>query len=183
MKVDPRRLARAVALQLLYELDFHKWEQPSVFFFRTPALRPEDELHWLAFHTLQAVYDQGEDAPDEDHLVLQPIDHLEAFPAEVAQPIVELIDGVLTHRETIDGLIAYCAPEFPVDQLPRIDRNILRLSVYEFAVARKVPMPIAISEGVELAKLFGSATSSMFINGVLGSIARGILEARGQNDE
>jgi N utilization substance protein B len=89
---------------------------------------------------------------------------------------VELTDGVLQNRESIDHLIADTAPAFPLDQIAAIDRNILRLAIYEVVIDNKVPMRAAINEAVELAKEFGGETSPKFINGVLGAIS--LLTAR-----
>ncbi|MBN1266594.1 MAG: transcription antitermination factor NusB [Anaerolineales bacterium] len=74
-------------------------------------------------------------------------------------------------RGTLDNLIAKHAPEWPVDQLAIIDRNILRLALWELAVLKDTPVKVAINEAVELAKLFGSDSAPRFINGVLGSLA------------
>ncbi|MEI6222052.1 MAG: transcription antitermination factor NusB [bacterium] len=71
-----------------------------------------------------------------------------------------------------DQLIEKAAPEWPVDQIAKIDLAVLRLSVYEMAIARSIPYKVAIDEAVELAKEFGGETSSKFVNGVLGTIAR-----------
>lgn len=82
----------------------------------------------------------------------------------------QLIDGVLAHQEAIDHLIGELAPDWPVEQLAIIDRNILRLALVELG-AKKVDAPpkVIINEAVELAKAFGSDSSPRFINGVLGA--------------
>jgi N utilization substance protein B len=82
-----------------------------------------------------------------------------------------LIEGVMRHRPIIDPVIAAFAPDFPLEQLAVVDRNVLRLALYEFAVSGRVPVGVAIDQGVELARLFGSDNSMAFINGVLGAIA------------
>ncbi|HEX8730572.1 MAG TPA: transcription antitermination factor NusB [Ktedonobacterales bacterium] len=82
----------------------------------------------------------------------------------------ELTHGVLTHIESIDAEIASVATEWPLSQMARIDRNILRLAIYEILYNNSVPAKAAINEAVELAKTFGSDTSSRFVNGVLGAI-------------
>lgn len=81
----------------------------------------------------------------------------------------ELVRGVLENKGRIDGIIARCAPAFPLNQVAVIDRNILRLAVHEALVARSAPVKVAINEAVELAKHFGSESSPRFVNGVLGS--------------
>ncbi len=84
----------------------------------------------------------------------------------------DIVDGVLAGQDTIDGLIAPAAPEWPVDQIAKIDKVILRIGVYELIVKRDVPPKVAINEAVELAKSFGGENSSKFVNGVLGTIYR-----------
>ena len=83
----------------------------------------------------------------------------------------ELVSGVLTNREKIDNMIQAHAPAWPVAQLAIVDRNILRLAIFEILLNNKVPVRAAINEAVELAKTFGSENSSKFINGVLGAVS------------
>ncbi|TMG07479.1 MAG: transcription antitermination factor NusB [Chloroflexi bacterium] len=90
---------------------------------------------------------------------------------EVKEFAQELVTGVLAHKEQIDKTIENTAPAFPIDQLPVIDRNILRLAIYEVLIDNRVPMRAAINEAVELAKDFGGEKSPRFINGVLGSVS------------
>jgi len=94
-----------------------------------------------------------------------------AIPAEVLEFARELTDGVFANREKIDALIEETAPAWPLHQLASIDRNILRLAIYEVVIDNKVPMRAAINEAVELAKEFGGETSPRFVNGVLGAIS------------
>lgn len=82
----------------------------------------------------------------------------------------ELVDGVLAHRDELDETIAEAAPERPLPQMARVDKAILRLAIYEILYNNTVPAKAAINEAVELAKTFGSDTSSRFVNGVLGTI-------------
>jgi transcription antitermination protein NusB len=83
----------------------------------------------------------------------------------------ELVKGVRDNIEKIDGYIRQFAPSWPVAQLPIIDRNILRLAIYEILIDNKTPVKVAIDEAVELSKIFGSDRSSKFVNGVLGSVS------------
>ena len=78
---------------------------------------------------------------------------------------------MLTNKEAIDKTIRDTAPAFPLEQMAAIDRNILRLAIYELLIDNKVPMRAAINEAVELAKEFGGENSPRFINGVLGSVS------------
>jgi transcription antitermination protein NusB len=84
----------------------------------------------------------------------------------------DLVSGVLEKKEEIDGIIGPAAPEWPVEQIARIDKIILRIGVYELVIKRDVPPKVAINEAVELAKAFGGENSSKFVNGVLGTIYR-----------
>jgi N utilization substance protein B len=79
--------------------------------------------------------------------------------------------GVWPIRDELDSFIAEHAPEWPLDQVAIIDRNILRIALWEFAVSAETPIKVAINEAVELAKTYGSDSSPRFINGVLGSLA------------
>lgn len=94
-----------------------------------------------------------------------------SLPTDLAEFSRQLIFGVLPLREDLDELIAKYAPEWPLDQIAAIDRNILRLAFWEFAVQRETPLKVAINEAVELAKLYGSDSAPRFINGVLGTLA------------
>ncbi len=82
-----------------------------------------------------------------------------------------IIFGVLPLKQDLDQLIAKYAPEWPLDQIAAIDRNILRIAFWEFAVSRETPVKVAINEAVELAKLYGSDSAPRFVNGVLGTLA------------
>ncbi len=90
----------------------------------------------------------------------------------------DLIKGVLENKKKIDEIIAKTAPEWPLEQVSLVDRNILRLGIYEllFGKREEVPPKVAINEAIELAKSFGGATSGKFVNGVLGTIYRAIGE-------
>ena len=82
----------------------------------------------------------------------------------------ELVAGVIAHRGEIDRHIKKFAPAWPVKQISVVDRNILRLAIFEILLDN-VPIKVAINEAVELAKLFGSDSSPKFVNGVLGSVS------------
>lgn len=83
----------------------------------------------------------------------------------------KLVIEVLENRNKIDELIKQYAPAWPLDQISLVDRNILRLAIFEIFIDNKTPVKVAIDEAVELAKEFGSDHSAKFINGVLGSIS------------
>ena len=81
-----------------------------------------------------------------------------------------LVSGVMGHQKQLDLLIQEYAPEWPLAQMAFIDRNVLRIAIFELLIARKAPVKVIINEAVEVAKLFGSDSSHRFINGVLGSV-------------
>jgi transcription antitermination protein NusB len=83
----------------------------------------------------------------------------------------ELVLGTIKHRDEIDQHIKKLAPAWPISQLALIDRNVLRLAIFEILFDNKVPVKVAVNEAVELAKSFGSESSAKFINGVLGSVS------------
>ena len=83
----------------------------------------------------------------------------------------ELVRGVIQNREKIDATIQKFAPAWPIGQIAVVDRNILRLAIFEILLDDKVPVKVAINEAVELAKTFGSDNSPKFVNGVLGSVS------------
>ncbi len=88
--------------------------------------------------------------------------------------IKNLFFGVLEKRETIDSMIEKAAPEWPINQINIVDRNVLRLGIFEliFSDPEAVPPKVAINEAIEIAKSFGSDSSGRFINGVLGTVFR-----------
>ena len=94
--------------------------------------------------------------------------------------IEKLISGVLKDEDSLDAFIQPLAPDWPLDQIARIDRTILRMGVWEMKNTKEVPVKVVINEAVELGKGFGSDNSSKFVNGVLGTAARqlGLVEAK-----
>lgn len=91
-----------------------------------------------------------------------------------AEFVTELFNGVTKNLEIIDSMIEKAAPEWPIAQINLVDRNVLRLGIYElvFGNSNTVPPKVAINESIEVAKAFGSDSSGRFINGVLGTIYR-----------
>jgi transcription antitermination protein NusB len=82
----------------------------------------------------------------------------------------QIVSGVLPLVQDLDAIIAQHAPEWPLDQVATIDRNILRIALWEIAVSNQTPIKVAINEAVELGKVYGSESTSRFVNGVLGSL-------------
>ena len=91
--------------------------------------------------------------------------------AENAAFVRELVSGVIENKAKIDLNIQKFAPAWPIGQIPAVDRNILRLAIFEILFDNKAPVKVAINEAVELAKTFGGDSSSRFVNGVLGSVS------------
>ncbi len=96
----------------------------------------------------------------------------EPLPEELAEFARQIVFGVIPLRERLDAAITRYAPEWPLDQVAAIDRNILRIAAWEFAVQKITPVSVAINEAVELAKHFSSDSAPRFVNGVLGSLAK-----------
>ncbi|MDA3815603.1 MAG: transcription antitermination factor NusB [Patescibacteria group bacterium] len=88
--------------------------------------------------------------------------------------VKQLVKGVLEKRKVIDPIIEKCAPEWPLEQITMVDRNILRLGIFElmFGEYEETPPKVAINEAIELAKTFGGESSGKFVNGVLGTVYR-----------
>ncbi len=82
----------------------------------------------------------------------------------------ELVQNISKNIKKIDSLIVKYAPQWPIEKITLVDRNILRIGVFELLISVKNPPRVIINEAIEIAKLFGSETSSKFINGVLGAI-------------
>lgn len=134
-----RHLARTVAMQTLYERDFH-----------------------------------GGKMDDSDGAVAR---NLEEFAPGLDDKgfAKELVDGVLKHQKDIDATITKYAPAWPLPQITIVDRNILRIGVFELKHSDSVPSKVAINEAIELAKTFGGESSGKFVNGVLGAIFKDMI--------
>jgi len=92
----------------------------------------------------------------------------------------ELVDGVIANQQPIDAMISQHAPAFPLAEMAPVDRNVLRLAIYEVLFDnRRAPLRVAINEAVEIAKGYGSESSGRFVNGVLGAV---VLEAAERNE-
>jgi len=119
---------------------------------------------------LQALYEVDSVGHDVEGTLTYLLANVE-LPEENAAFVREIVNGVIQNREEIDENIKNFAPAWPVEQIPVIDRNILRLAIFEILLDNKVPVKVAINEAVELAKTFGSDNSARFVNGVLGSVS------------
>ena len=131
-----RHLSRSIAMQSLYEWDFH-------------GKKPE----FLTKIVEKNIKEYGPGLESTDF-------------------IWQIINGVKDHLPQIDKIIEKAAPEWPIDQITIVDRNVLRIGLYELLYENKeeVPPKVAINEAIELAKTFGGENSGRFINGVLGTV-------------
>ena len=145
-----RHLSRSIAMQGLYEWDF---------------------LNSMAFDKSASELSVEEKKAALDKITRSNIKELEPG-AENENFTLELIGGVYKNMEEIDEIIKKAAPEWPLEQIAIIDRNVLRIGIYEmmFGDRKKVPPKVAINEAIELAKTFGGESSGKFVNGVLGML-------------
>jgi len=97
--------------------------------------------------------------------------------------ISDLVEGVMKYQKVLDDIIQPVAPDWPLDQIARVDRTILRIGVYELKYSENVPGKVVINEAVELAKSFGADNSSKFINGVLGTVYKQFSPKDEKSDE
>ncbi len=126
---------------------------------------------------LQALFESDSSGHDPE-ISMSRLAEERALPEPALSYAREPIRGVLENKGQIDSVIKAHAPNRPVEQLSAIDRNILRLAIFEILMENKVPLKAAINEAVELAKTFGSYNSSKFINGVLGAISQAQVDSR-----
>ena len=119
---------------------------------------------------LQALY-ETDSVGHEAVVVLSRILASEKLSEEGGAFAGELVRGVIHNKEEIDQSIRRYAPAWPVEQIPTVDRNILRLAIFEILFDKKVPVKVTINEAVELATRCGGDNSPRFINGVLGSVS------------
>ncbi|MDX9913336.1 MAG: transcription antitermination factor NusB [Candidatus Moranbacteria bacterium] len=108
-----------------------------------------------------------------------------AIGIEETDLVLTLVEGVLNNQNDVDELIEQCAPEWPLSQITIVDRNILRIGIYELLYGNyeNVPPKVAINEAIELAKTFGGPNSAKFVNGVLGTIYREMGEPLKDDDK
>ena len=138
---------------------------------------------------LQSLYEfefrtQAEDASVSVSEILRR--NLERYESTIEDTtfVTSLVEGVLEHQDELDQKIQPIAPDWPIAQIARIDRSILRLGMYELLyLGEVVPPKVVINEAVELAKAFGSDNSSKFVNGVLGTAYRTLVEENSDNAE
>jgi len=154
--MSSRHLARSLAVQSLYEWDFYH------------SLYPKE--------TLEEIEAQGKRV-ELVSLVEKNIEAVDA--SRVDLPFLhKLVEAVQTRLPEIDEIIKRAAPKWPISQITLVDRNVLRVGIYElfFADYQEVPPKVAINEAIEIAKKFGGSSSGKFVNGVLGTIYKELGE-------
>jgi N utilization substance protein B len=166
-----RSLARRLATQALYEVDTtdHSAEAVVAHF----LARGSDTLN---IDVVIAASD-GEQ-PASLTTLLKETRIFEDEETRILQYFQRLVFGVVRVRAVLDELLSAYAPDFPINEVAVVDRNILRIALWEIAVDGHVPIGAAIDEAIELAKLFGSEATPRFVNGVLGAIAQNIKAVR-----
>ena len=118
----------------------------------------------------------GDTSVDADEVLTRNLERYETA-IDDTDFVKDLVTGVVQEQPGLDAKIQPIAPEWPIEQISRIDRTVLRLGLYELLFrGDKVPPKVAINEAVELAKAFGSDNSSKFVNGVLGTAYRTLVE-------
>ena len=123
----------------------------------------------------------GDTSVDADEVLTSNLERYETA-IDDTDFVKDLVTGVVQEQPGLDAKIQPIAPEWPIEQISRIDRTVLRLGLYELLFrGDKVPPKVAINEAVELAKAFGSDNSSKFINGVLGTAFRTLVEEKPDN--
>lgn len=148
-----RHLSRSITMQSLYEWDF----QGSL----VDSVEKKDKF-----------------SKEILNLIVQK--NIEEYGAGIKKDdfILNTVDGVFGYLKRIDSIIQRLAPEWPINQVTIVDRNILRIGIYELVFSKQddVPAKVAINEAIELAKSFGGNSSGKFVNGVLGSLYKEIRE-------
>ena len=114
---------------------------------------------------------QLESSEDEPAAVLTYHAEEEGASAAAVEFARDLVDGVLANRERLDEVIAQTSEHWRLDQMAKVERTVLRIAIYELAIARQVPEKAAINEAIELAKTFSGDEAGRFVNGILGKVA------------
>lgn len=156
-----RHQSRILAMQTLFEAD--------------TTLHMLDEIIARSYAIESNLPDSVKDAEDVDEAAVDEI------PVEIASHAEHLARGTTGNLATIDPVIEKAAPAFPIAQIAIVDRNVLRLAIYELHHEPDVPVGVVINEAVEIAKRFGGPNSGRFVNGVLGTISRQLSTERHAN--
>jgi len=153
-----RHLSRIIAMQTLYEWDFR---------FQKNSPKIKEDIKEL----------------DKIKEILEKNKKEFAAAVDNFSFVDSLVFGVLDNLVEIDQILAPAAPEWPIEQIALVDRNVLRLGIFELLFSDEVPPKVAINEAVELAKDFGSENASRFVNGVLGTVFRASDKYKPEEDK
>jgi len=134
-------------------------------------LAPRGHRHQAREIALQALFLLESDPEQEPRVVLDYLSAEAQATAPTSAFARELVEGVLAHRQELDGTIREASTNWSLEQMGKVDRMVLRIAIYEIAFARNVPVRAAINESIELAKTYGEADSGRFVNGILGRVA------------
>jgi len=150
-----RHLARIIAIQSLYEWDFNG--------------NKKENVEEIIEHNV-AQFLKGKDIKSGETGI---------------EFVVGLVTGVISKQDKIDPIIIECAPDWPLNQITNVDRNVLRLGIYElmFSDYKETPPRVAINEAIELAKTFGGENSGKFVNGVLGTVYKELGEPMKKDED
>jgi len=142
------------------------------------------KARFIAFQSLFELDFQGFKKEKLDYALILARNINEFMGGEQKEFIEFLFKGVLKKRKIIDTMIEKSAPEWPISQINLVDRNVLRIGIFElvFGNHKTVPPKVAINEAIEIAKAFGSDSSGRFVNGVLGTIYRELKKTEQAND-
>lgn len=146
-----RRLAREITVQSLYQMEMNE-------------VQAKEAVEMLL-----------EEAAADNESEVQVRDE-----AELSAYVLDVVNGVWTQREAIDGLLVDYLQNWQVSRLSRVDRQILRLAVYEMVFTEDVPAKVAVNEAIELSKHFGTEESGKFVNGVLGKMIQDLDKLKGK---
>lgn len=154
--MSSRHLSRSIALQTLYEWDFYNNVIKKENIPNSEEIGTDKYFKALLKRNIK---EMAAGAQDTDF-------------------IAELANGARTRKVEIDKIITDATPDWPISQITAVDRNVLRLGIYElyYGDQKEVPPKVAINEAIELAKTFGGESSGKFVNGVLGTIYKSLLE-------
>lgn len=163
--MKPRRRARCLTLEILYECDLAEHDSLAVL-----QKRAEDNSTIVDYlKSEQIVVEEQEEEPEKIP---------EQFSEHTLEFAENLLRGIDDYLPSINTLITRYAPEWPLEQIAVVDRNILRIAIYEVLIDQDTPIKVAINEAVELAKMYGSDSAPRFVNGVLGTLTEKVDELR-----
>jgi len=135
------------------------------------------QRHLARTLALQALYEWDFFGGKHDLLEILERDLVEIAPQLEEKDFCRtIVNGILEHREDIDKTITTFAPDWPLDKITTVDRNVLRMGVFELMWNTDIPSKVAINEAIEVAKAFGGESSGKFVNGVLGAVYRAQIE-------